>query len=585
MQRRQPRIPRKAIVAGAGVLAVLLVVLAMLWGGGKAALPTQRYLAVLPFTFADTDLEADQAFADGLEETFRNKLAQLEQFQDSLWVVPTEDMASNPVVSPGEARQIFGVNLVVEGQVERIEEVIRLTLRLVDTKTLKKLRSKEVEGQSAEDAAFQAGLLTTMTDLLDLDLSPQVRRSLSVGETTESAAYVYYLQGRGYLQRYEQSDQVEMAIALFDRARQEDPSYALAYAGLGEAYWRKFNDTMDRRWIEEAETYCERALELNRNLAPVYVTRGLIHTERGQFGSARLMFDLALERDPANAAAYRGLANVYEELGEPDQAEATYQKAIALKPDYWGGYNNLGIFYHYQGRHKEAAEQFQHVIDLTPDNHLGYNNAGAQHQRLGRPTDAFPLYLKSVEVHPNALAYRNMGMIYFRESNYVEAAQMLEKALELQDMDFKIWNPLANAYHWSGQRAKAQAAWQRTIELAEARLAVNPRAADALSYLADAYTKIGGYEQEAYTMIARLLALKQIDQDALGLIASAYEQLGERDLALQYLQLALENGHPRIPIEQSPWYEDLRADLRYQQVIQPYLKKENASRRAPSTES
>ncbi|MFB3133768.1 MAG: protein kinase [Rhodothermales bacterium] len=190
MQRRQPRIPRKAIVVGAGVLAVLLVVLAMLWGGGKAALPTQRYLAVLPFTFADTDLEADQAFADGLEETFRNKLAQLEQFQDSLWVVPTEDMASNPVASPGEARQIFGVNLVVEGQVERIEEVIRLTLTLVDTKTLQKQRSEKVEGQGAEDAAFQAGLLTTITDLLDLDLSPQVRRSLSVGETTESAAYV-----------------------------------------------------------------------------------------------------------------------------------------------------------------------------------------------------------------------------------------------------------------------------------------------------------------------------------------------------------------------------------------------------------
>ena len=157
------------------------------------------------------------------------------------------------------------------------------------------------------------------------------------------------------------------------------------------------------------------------------------------------MFDLALERDPPHAAAHRGLADTYEKLGDLEQAKATYQKAIALKPDYWGGYNLLGIFYHYQGRHEEAAEQFQHVIDLAPDNYLGYNNGGAQHHRLGSPADALELYRKSVEVHPNALAYRNMGVIYFRESNYVEAVQMVEKEHELQDMDVKIWNPLANA--------------------------------------------------------------------------------------------------------------------------------------------
>ena len=575
MQPKRTWTPPRPVVVGVGVLVVLLVLLvipslrqAVFSGGGS--LPDQKYLAVLPFTLPGMDQEADRVFADGFVETLRGKLAQLEQYEDSLWVVPEQDMRAFEQTGPAEARQRFGANLAVLGRFERIEDLIRLTLSVVDTETLKELRATQVEGQPGNVAALQENVLTTMTDMLDIDLDPQIQQGLHAGGTDKPGASDYYLRGRGYLQRYEQLDQIDAAIQLFNRALEDDPAFALAMAGLGEAYWRKYALTKERPWLEEAETYCEFALEQKGDLAPVYVTRGLVLIERGQYGTARVMFERALEHDPSYASAYQGLAKVYENRGDNDAAEATYSQAVALKRGYWGGYNELGKFYFRKSRYEEAALQFRRVVELTPDNPLGYNNLGSTFRRLGRPQEAVELYLQSVEVQDTEVAYRNLGAIYYSEHKYAEAVAMYEKALELQGRIYRNWSLLANAYYWANQRDKARGAWDRMIELADSQLAVNPRDADALGHLAEAYAKLGGHEQEARAMIERMLTSKQVKNDHLVWISRAYEQLGERTMALEYLERALKNGITLVAIERSPWLEDLRTDPGYKKIEETY---------------
>ena len=566
-QRRKAQAWRRVRSTGAGVLAMLVVVFGIVFFR-QTPLPVAQHLAVLPFSLAETGL-VDQAFTDGLVETVRSTLARLEQTQDSLWVVPAQDMHRYPAASPGDARQLFGVNLAVEGRIEPVGGRIRLALSLVDTRTLETLRFAEIEGQDPHDAMFQAGLLTTVTDLLDLDLAPEVRRTLNTGGTTQSEAYVFYVQGRGYLQRYEDIGSIDTAIQLFNKALEEDSVYALAHAGLGEAYWRKFQLTMDVQWIQEAERYCELAAELNDDLAPVYVTLGLIHTERGRHGSARLMFEDALERDPLHAAAHRGLAALYEKSGEPVAAETTYQRAIALKPDFWGGYNDLGSFYNVHGRYQEALTQFQHVINLTPDNYEGYNGKGIQFYYLRRYDEARAMFERSIEVKPNLRAYRNLAAMYYADQNYAEAARMFEEILARQDTDYEYWGNLANCYHWIGEHAKARRAWTRMIEMAEAQVAINPRDAEALGALAGASAKIGARE-EALSYIKSLLALKQRDWTTLRDVARYYEVLGERDLALRYLEEAFEIGLTLVAVERSPWFDALRTDPRYKKIEKNY---------------
>ncbi len=577
-QRRRQTVQRglrRGLLAGAGLLAALALLLAIpsvrqavLPG---SALPAQRHLAVLPFTGAAANAD-DQAFADGLAETLRSQLARLEPSQASLWVVPTQDMykKDSVVATAAGAWQFFAANLAVAGRLERQEGRIRLELTLLDTQTLRTLRAAAVEGREADLPAFQRDVLDRAVALLDLDLPLETRRLLTQAGATAPGAYDFYLRGRGYLQRYQQAGQIEAAITVFQRALQEDPTYAPAFAGLAQAYQRKYWDTNDRQWVDKAGQYAEQALQYDDDLAEAYVTLGSVHRVRGGYGSAKVMLDEALARDPANSDAYLELAKTAEDQGDFDTAEATYQRAIALKPDYWVGYNDLGIFYHNRARHQEAIEQFQRVVELAPDNHLGYNNVGTQYSIMNRPAQAAEWYERSLTVQPNYSAYRHLGILYYREHRFAEAAAMYEKALTFRDI-YYVWEPLARAYYWAGARQKAQQAWRRAVEDAEAQLAVNPRKIEAMQYLIDAYPHLG-QPAKALDLVETVLALDRKDPQVLDSIARLYELLGQRDLALRYLQEALENGLTTVSIERSPWLEALRADPRYQDLVRPYLE-------------
>jgi len=111
---------------------------------------------------------------------------------------------------------------------------------------------------------------------------PRARAILTAGGTQAPGANDFYVQGRGYLQRFEKLENVDQAIALLDRALSEDPAYALAHAALGEAYWRKYDLTKEGQWIDLAREHCARALQIDDRLAQVHVTLGLIDRGTGQ---------------------------------------------------------------------------------------------------------------------------------------------------------------------------------------------------------------------------------------------------------------------------------------------------------------
>ncbi len=565
-RRKRAKRWRKAAVAGGAALAVLVAMLAVA-SFRQPALPAERHLAVLPFFI--TEAVVDQAFADGLVATFRSMFSRLERTQDSLWVVPAREMREYSVESPEQARQFYGVTLAVLGRIEPAGERIRLALSLVDTKSGQTLRSSHLDGQDSRDAVFQVGLLTAVTDLLDLDLAPADRRSFNAGGTTQSEAFVFYQRGLGYLERYDQLDQIDLAIQLFEQALQEDSIYALAHAGLGEAYWRKFDITMETEWMVKAQTACERAAQLDTDLAPVYVTLGLIHTESGRYGSAKMAFNDALDREPGHAGAHRGLAKLYEEQGNQDEAEKTYQRAIALKTDFWGGYYDLGEFYRRTGRYTKAIEQFQHVVALTPDNFLGYSKVGTQYWYLKEPEKAKEWYEKSIAIKPNYAATKNLATLHYLDEEYEDAITLFNEALVMQDTDYRTWGYLANSYYWIDERNEARKAWQTMIEMAEPYLQFNPRNADVLSDLAGATSKIGDRDK-ALSYIERLLAVDRKDMSIYFDAAKYYEVLGERDQALQYLDEALKNGQSLLLVEETPWLEDLLTDPRYKKMKESY---------------
>ena len=140
---------------------------------------------------------------------------------------------------------VFGATLAITGSVQRTSERVRLTVNLVDTKTLRQLKAFPVDAEIRDVSVLQDGIVIKVAEMLGLPVSPEARQLLLSGGTTQPSAYDYYVQGKGYLQRHESIDSVEHAITLFGRAVEHDPQYALALAALGEAHWRKYEITKE----------------------------------------------------------------------------------------------------------------------------------------------------------------------------------------------------------------------------------------------------------------------------------------------------------------------------------------------------
>jgi serine/threonine-protein kinase len=554
------------VVAGISIVTPHLPEKVRVWSESLSP-TTVKQLVVLPFTNVGNDPQ-NQGFCDGLVEILSSKLSQLEQFQRTLRVVPSTDVLREGIVSVREARQTFGATLAITGSVQRTENQIRLTINLVDPQTLRQLKSKTIDTEAHDISVLQDGVVLEVAELLDVKLSSQAKQVLAIGGTTVPSAYEYYMQGRGYLQRYEVAQNLDTAISLFNLALGQDHRYALAEAGLGEAYWRKYEQTKDTQWAEQAKKSSAAAIGLNDKLAQVYVTLGMIHTGTGRYEEASQNLQKALALDPINSDAYRELAKTYQSMGKLKDAESTYLNAIAVRPGYWGTHNELGGFYYRLGRYAEAEKEFRTVVELTPDNARGYSNLGVIAYSQKRYEEAAKMFEKSAAIKPSDFAYSNLGTIYYTLAQYPEAARYYEKAIQMNGHDSLWWHNLAAAYQWSHNLEKARTAFQRTAELAEEQRRVNPRDPVLLVRLADAYSNLN-QGQRARQLIQQGLALASDDVSNMFNASEIYEQLGDRRLALQWIAKSIKRGYPRDLIEKSPTLAQLRLDPRYQALFRP----------------
>ena len=566
---------RRRVWAGAASGLLLLMALALLipasrrrllTATGLGSAPTRTYVAVLPFTSNSPD---NQALADGLMHSLTSLVARLEIAEDSLWVVPAGDILQREITTAQQARKTFGVNKVLRGRLEHLGTQTEVVLELEDPDLPRIGGSTTLPGP--RDPAFQEKALKALADLLDVGVDHQVRQATSTSRPTTPDAYAFYLQGRGYLQRYDKTGNIDNAIVLFTQAVEEDSLYALALAGLCEATWDKYRQTTDTALAQEALQLCDRVAPLADEQAPVLVTLGSIYLRTGQHKKAEATLRQAQTIEPNNADALRWLGRVYEDLAQHDQAEAAYRQAIALRPNIWIYYYELGLMLGFRGHYREALEQFEQVRRLTPDNYLGYTSLASIQLLLNQVEEARRLFRRSIALQPNALAYRNLGRLYFRDEQYPEAVQALEQACAENEDDLVAWNWLGHASYWAGNPTKARIAWQHLIEQAEPKLKINPKDDVSLYLLADAHVVLGDTEQGSF-YLQRLLALPQEDLLMKYHIGRTYEVLGQRDIALDWIEQVLEEGFDPVTPDRDPWLEMLRQEARYQDLRKRFLE-------------
>jgi len=565
---------RALIAAGA---ASLLVVLLFLFGArfrhasnlpvnsSRVALPQNVSLAVLPLEVPEGDLQF-AALANGLVATLAAKLTQLGE-NHSVQVVPASEMRGKHVTTLDQARQEFGVNLGLRVDLQRSGDVLRVTSTLLDAKTGRVLAAKSFDAPLSDPFKIEDEVSNGAAAALGVTLRPEERRELVAHGTSLPEAYNYYLQARGYMDDPQKPENANSAIALLSEALKLDPNYGTARAELGMAYWWKYRSTVDKRAVASAREACAKAVESGNSGAEGHICLGVVANGTGQHELAAGEFQKAVQLDPTNDQAYTGLAIAEEHLNRLDEAEKTFQEVIQLRPQYAMAYLNLGAFYLQQQQAEKAIDMFSRAIAVAPDSYRGYNYLGAAYCYEAKYAEAIQPLRQSIAIRPTWDAYNNLGTAYLRLRRFPDAIGAYQAAVKLNESQYAAWGSLADAYHYSGDQAAARTAYEKAIGLANKQLEVNPKDAEVNGDVADFYAMLGD-RKHALAFLDQSLRWGQGDKDILFNAATVYQDLGESDMALEWLKKSLDAGVSVATVLETPLFDSLKDDARFLALVQ-----------------
>jgi tetratricopeptide (TPR) repeat protein/tRNA A-37 threonylcarbamoyl transferase component Bud32/TolB-like protein len=547
-----------SILTAAFVLAVVLAV---------AMRVREEVLAVLPFVTTESG-RSPRAGAEGMAEGVANRLAQFSPrptrlFRRTVTVIPYRDVAAHRVSSTEDARRELGANRVLEGSIDRSTGRERLLLSIVDAETKRILCAGTITDLSDPVAIEErvAGYCAKCLELESVPVPPPT--AVRVGPRGREA-YKFYLEGRGYLTGSDIPDAVQNAIQAFSRAIEVDSQSALAYTGLGEAYWKKYETTKDTNFAGLAQQSCDQALHLNDELAEAHICLGTLHNGAGEYAEATDEFSRAIQLDSRNDDAWRGLAQAHSGLRKTKEAEQEYLKAVSVRP-YWGNYVLLGDFYLYQGRYPEAESQFTQAIRQTPENSEPYFGLGGVYIAMGRYDDAVKSLRKAIAYHPTFGARENLGTAYLALGRFAEAITAYEQALKLAPNDHRAYGNLARANYWGGKRNDARPLYQQAAELAEQQLNVNPQDRNVHIDLAWYYAMLG-QQPQALNHLVSAQAMQSGEAEFAFIAAIVHNQFGERASALVCLRRARELGYSTTEMLAAPELKNLRDDPEFRSV-------------------
>lgn len=353
-------------VAGIAVLAIALAGGWFYWrDGGIGAGPGIETVAILPFKPLVAE-SADPALELGMADTLIARLSR----NSSIVVRPLSSVRKyagldqDPVVAGRE----LGADAVLDGSVYRDGDALRVTARLVRVSDGAAVWADQIDQSWTDVFRVQDRIADRVASAFARQLTSEQRAGLARRETDSGEAYRLYLLGRYHFFKLVPAE-IDKGINYFQQAVAADPGYAMAYAGLAEAY-RALAITSDRRPADVlpiGKAAAVKAIELDAGVASAFASLCFLQVWwdwdwRGAEQSCRQ--SLALE--PNQADGHRAYAVLLSDLGRHDEAIAEARRAVELEPLSLITRAIEGHVLLYAGKTDEALERLRATLDLEP---------------------------------------------------------------------------------------------------------------------------------------------------------------------------------------------------------------------------
>jgi TolB-like protein/Tfp pilus assembly protein PilF len=458
------------------------------WNSSGASSSTElpaKSIAVLPFDNLSRDPD-NAFFAEGVQDEILTRLAKVADLK-VIARTSTQRFKSAPENLPDIAKQLGALN-ILEGSVQKVNDQVRVNVQLINALTNAHLWAEIYDRKLTDIFAVESDIAKTIADTLQARLTGSEKQMMAAAPTTDTTAYELYHKGRSLWEK-RSGDNIPKAIAFYEQAIARDPNYALAYAGLANAYvilpfWAGA-DRLDAN--TKAKQAALKALALDSNLAEGHLALGkvLFFSDIDLAGATR-EYQRAVELKPNDAATHHWYGNdALAALGRFDEAIAEGKRAIELDPLSPVISADLGGTLAYAHRFDAAAKQLRKTLELDPTLFYARYNLGivlqvtgdlpgaiAEYEKAKQSTDdnllISTLYaaakaqagnkdaatrmlndLDKISQRRNAVGYYR-ALLYLSLNNKADALRGLEQGYEERDGSNMSWinvDPLLDSLH------------------------------------------------------------------------------------------------------------------------------------------
>ena len=326
----------------------------------------EKSVAVLPFDNQNRDPDIDY-LSDGITESIIHSLSQLSQLK--VMARSTVFQYKGKEVDPRKVGHDLGVGAVVLGRLLQQGDNLTIRTELVNVSDGTELWGQQYNRKVADVFAVQEEIAKQISEKLRLELSGAEGQQLAKRPTENLKAFQYYMQGLSSAQRRTREDLLT-AISYYDRAIAEDRNYALAYAGLADAYANlgAYGYIAPIDGTRKTEKAAREAVALDENLAEAHAALALANIafapSNFQLGDRELRRAIELSPSLALAHSYLGFSLVRQ--GRLDESLEEMLKARELDPLSPIIARQAAMPYHLKRDYPKALESLRQANELGP---------------------------------------------------------------------------------------------------------------------------------------------------------------------------------------------------------------------------
>jgi eukaryotic-like serine/threonine-protein kinase len=414
-------------------------------------------LAVLPFVNGSADSNAEY-LSDGITESLINSLSQLPHLK-----VMSRDSAFRYKSRETDAETVgreLGVRAVLKGRVTQRGDNLAISAELIDASDNSHIWGQQYSRKSSDIFALQERITREITKALRLHLTGEEEKRLAKSYTGNPEAYQLYLQGRYWWNKRTENG-FKKAIDFYQRAIENDPTYALAYTGLSDCYVllgaAGYGEQSRQDFMRKAKAAALKAIEIDNTLAEAHASLAFVRFRLGwEWPGAEEEFCRAIELNPNYATAHHWRALLLAALGRIDVALNEMEIAQAQDPFSLIIRSGLGRVLHFARQYDRAIEQFRSTIEMDPkfaQAHFDLGMSLAQRGLLKEAISEAQLALDLAGARPVTMAV--LGNMYASAGERGEAEAILEKLNNLSGRQHV--SPLDFAYVYVGLGEKDRA--------------------------------------------------------------------------------------------------------------------------------